>query len=337
MDGHTISEWLAYVLGISPELQERIAATAAILFITLMAQRAVRQYVIRRFHDPETRYRWRKTANYVGYVLVTFLVGRVWFEGFQDISTFLGLVSAGLAVALQQPITNLAGWLFIVWRRPFEVGDRVQIADKIGDVIDIRLFEFSMLEVGNWVDAEQSTGRVLYIPNGKIFADIQASYSAAFKFIWQEIPVLLTFESDWQKAKAILEEIASDESLLFREQAARGIREAENMYIIRYRNLGPKVYTTVKDSGVLLTIRYLCDPRQRRDSDERVWERILTTFSHHQDIDFAYPSQRVFYHPVEGKHATKAARPQTTEIPIPDVNPDLPDPVSGPYPVAKGP
>jgi len=329
MDRQTLSEWLEYVLGVSAELQERVISTAAIILLVYFAFRAARTLIIKRFEDPHLRYRWRKTAVYVSYVVVVFLVGRVWFEGFQDISTFLGLVSAGLAVALQAPITNLAGWLFIVWRRPFAVGDRVQIGSDIGDVIDIRLFEFSLLEVGNWVDAEQSTGRVLHIPNGKIFSDIQASYSAGFKFIWQEIPVLLTFESAWQKAKRILEEVAADESHLFREQAVRGMKEAETMYIIRYKNLGPKVYTTVKDSGVLLTIRYLCDPRQRRDSDERVWERILVAFAEHSDIDFAYPTQRVFYHATEGKPATAQARPITTEIPIVDVNPDLPNPIEG--------
>jgi small-conductance mechanosensitive channel len=76
-------------------------------------------------------------------------------------STFLGLVAAGIAVALKDPLTNLAGWLFILWRRPFTAGDRVQIGEHKGDVIDLRLFRFTLLEIGNWVHADQSTGRLL--------------------------------------------------------------------------------------------------------------------------------------------------------------------------------
>ena len=77
-------------------------------------------------------------------------------------STFLGLLSAGVAIALKDPLVNLAGWGFIVWRKPFGIGDRIQLGDSRGDVIDQRIFMFTLMEIGNWVDAERSTGRVSY-------------------------------------------------------------------------------------------------------------------------------------------------------------------------------
>ena len=86
-------------------------------------------------------------------------------------------------------------------RKPLKVGDRVQIGDVTGDVIDIRIFQFSVIEIGNWVDADQSTGRIIHIPNGTIFIKWQANYTAGFEYIWNEIPVLVTFESDWKTAK----------------------------------------------------------------------------------------------------------------------------------------
>ena len=94
-----------------------------------------------------------------------------------------------------------------MWKRPFEVGDRIQIGDQKGDVIDQRIFMFTVLEIGNWVDADQSTGRVIHIPNGKIFLETLASYTKGFEYIWNEIPVQVTFESDWRKAKNILESL----------------------------------------------------------------------------------------------------------------------------------
>ena len=78
-----------------------------------------------------------------------------------------------------------------------------------GDVIDIRLFQFSINEIGNWVDADQSTGRIIHIPNGIVFTEPQANYTAGFQYIWNEIPVLVTFESDWKKAKQILTDIVN--------------------------------------------------------------------------------------------------------------------------------
>ena len=70
-----------------------------------------------------------------------------------------------------------------------------------GDVIDIRVFQFSILEVGNWVDADQSTGRIINIPNGKVFTETMVNYTTGFEYIWNEMPVLVTFESEWEKAK----------------------------------------------------------------------------------------------------------------------------------------
>ena len=92
----------------------------------------------------------------------------IWFAGLERLATFAGILGAGLAVALHDTIANIAGFLFIMLRRPFEVGDRIEIEGVAGDVIDIRVFQFSLLEIGNWVDADQSTGRIVQVPNGKV-------------------------------------------------------------------------------------------------------------------------------------------------------------------------
>jgi small-conductance mechanosensitive channel len=125
------------------------------------------------------------------------LLAWIWVEELLSLSTFLGLVSAGLAIALREPLINLMGWAFIVWRRPFEMGDRIEIGGQAGDVIDMRVFQFTLLEIGNWVDADQSTGRAIHVPNGKVFSESLANYSKGLAYIWNEIPVRVTFESDW--------------------------------------------------------------------------------------------------------------------------------------------
>jgi hypothetical protein len=97
------------------------------------------------------------------------VIGRIWLTGMETLVTFLGLLSAGIAIALKDPLINIAGWVYILARKPFNVGERIEINNVAGDVIDIRIFQFSILEIGNWVQADQSTGRVLHIPNGVIF------------------------------------------------------------------------------------------------------------------------------------------------------------------------
>ena len=261
--------------------------------------------ILLRDRDVQVQYRIRKSVAYITYPLAFLVIGRIWFAGFQAVSTYLGLLSAGLAIALQTPLVNLAGWAFILWRQPFKAGDRVQLGDHRGDVIDQRIFMFSLMEIGNWVDSDQSTGRVIHVPNGKIFTDVLANYSQGFQYIWNEIPVLVTFESDWRKAKQILDEIAQQHGASLSESAAHRLREAAKKFMIFYNKLTPMVYTTVKDSGVMLTIRYLCDPRKRRGSEQEIWENILDAFAAHDTIDFAYPTQRFYTNMTEGKPGTR--------------------------------
>jgi small-conductance mechanosensitive channel len=232
----------------------------------------------------------------------------MWFRGFQSLSTYLGLVSAGLAIALQVPLVNLAGWIFILWRRPFSVGDRIQIGDVKGDVIDQRIFMFTIMEIGNWVDAEQSTGRVIHIPNGKVFQDPLANYTEGFEYIWNEIGVLVTFESNWEAAKEILGEIAAKYGEAPSGAAAEQIKRAASTKLIIINKLTPIVYTSVKDSGVMLTVRYLCNTRRRRGSEQSIWEDVLRAFAKRDDIDFAYPTQRHYLNYIEGKPEARASR-----------------------------
>lgn len=264
----------------------------------------------RRVDDVRVHYAWRKGITYATVVLGLLLVARLWLAGIREIATFLGLVSAGLAIALKDIVANLAGWVFILWRRPFTVGDRLQIGDHRGDVIDIRIFQFSLLEIGNWVDAEQSTGRVIHVPNGKILTEVLANYGKAFQYIWDELPVLVTFESNWRRAKEILGKLGAKHAQHLSEEAEQRVREASNRFMIFYSKLTPVVYTRVADSGVLLTLRYLVEPKRRRGTAEAIWEDLLDEFARCGDIDFAYPTTRFYRNVDEGKPGARAGRPE---------------------------
>jgi small-conductance mechanosensitive channel len=306
----TLLHWLGSTLGSSEQFQASLLVSLlAILFLWLM-RKIVLVVVFRGIKDVRVQYRWRKISAYIAFGFGVFIIGRIWFAGFQSISTYLGLLSAGLAIALQDPLVNLAGWAFILWRRPFSVGDRIQIGDARGDVIDQRIFMFTLMEIGNWVDSDQSTGRVIHIPNGKVFREVLANYSKGFQYIWNEIPVLVTFESDWQKAKEILLRIGTNHAEHLSKAAEQRLKKAAKKMMIFFTKLTPIVYTSVKDSGVMLTIRYLCEPRRRRSSEQEIWEDILLAFKECDDIDFAYPSQRFYNNMLEGKPGTIPAVPE---------------------------
>jgi small-conductance mechanosensitive channel len=298
-------DWL-HAHGISPELQGKLLLTVLVIAALWVTHRIVLGLAYRGVTDPWSRYRWRKAVTYAVLTVGVILVGRTWFVGMQTLATFFGLLSAGLAIALKDPIADLAAWAFIVWARPFEVGDRIQIGAHAGDVIDLRLFQFTLNEIRNWVDADQSTGRIIHVNNGRVFAEPLANYDKGFKYIWNEVPVLITRESDWRKAKEILTRIAIKHAEHLTEKAEEDLLAASRQYLINYRKLTPIVYTKVVDSGVQLTMRYLIEPRKRRGTEHAIWEEVLTEFAAHTDVDLAYHTVRSFKHTEEGKAALYA-------------------------------
>jgi small-conductance mechanosensitive channel len=290
----TIREFLITEVGLSQSTQHKLFVSFLIILFLWLFRISLLRIVWNQTKDIKLRYEWKRSLSLVIPLIGVIIVSAVWLPAFKQFGAFLGLFSAGLAIALKDPLTNFAGWIFLLFRKPFVVGDRVQIGQHAGDVVDIRIFQFTLLEIGNWVDADQSTGRIIHIPNGKVFVEPQANYTSGIHYIWNEIAVRLTFESDHLKAKLILQDIVNNYSQTVIKDAESKILEASKTYLIYYKNLTPIVYTKVKDFGIQLTIRYLCNPRQRRSSEHEIWEEIIARFKHYPDIQFAYPTTRFY-------------------------------------------
>ncbi len=299
-------QWIEQLIGLSPEYSSKLFKSVLVIVGFIVINKIINQIVISKTDDVYYRYRWRKTQDYITFFIGFLLITSLWIDEFKSMATFFGLLSAGIAIALKDPVSDLAGWFFIIWRKPFEVGDRIQLGDHAGDVIDVRIFQFTIIEIGNWVDADQSTGRIMHVPNSKVFVEVLANYSIGFNYIWHEIGVLVTFESNWQKAKELLGKIVKEKSESISKSAEKKIKDASKKYMVFYKKLTPIVYTSVKDSGVMLTMRFLCDPRQRRGKEQEIWEEVLKEFSENMDIDFAYPTQRFYSNNIEGKPGAKA-------------------------------
>ena len=280
------------VPGISPETQAQLVISLLVVLGLVFARRALLSLVARHVEDTTLLYRWAKGTSYTAFLIGFLILIQVWFAALRSVGTFLGLLSAGIAIALKDLVADIAGWLFILWRRPFDLGDRIQLGNHAGDVIDLRIFQFSLMEIGNWVDADQSTGRVIHVPNAKIFTESLANYTHGFPYLWNELPVVVTFESDWRKARALLEEVSAEETAdVVRE--AQGPQKKDRRFLIHFRTLTPAVYMDVVDVGVRLTVRHLTRPRERRGTAQRIWERIMDAVDASPDVALAYPTQRL--------------------------------------------
>ena len=249
--------------------------------------------VNRRVENIKARHVFRKNIVYLFNFFALLLIIYVWVRNISSIAILLGFASAGTALALQEVLLSIAGWFLIIGRRPFEVGDRIELGGVKGDVIDIRLLQTSLLEIGNWVDADQSTGRVVNIPNSVVFKKENYNYSRGFDFIWNEIPVLVTFESDWKRGKEIMLAHAHKQAEGMEERVKKAIRVMANRYMIYYDKLTPIVYVNIKDSGIELTVRYLTEAKRRRATQDELCRAILEDFAKESTVNFAYPTYRI--------------------------------------------
>ncbi|MGE0488707.1 MAG: mechanosensitive ion channel family protein [Vulcanimicrobiota bacterium] len=292
--------WSEFTSWISQEHLTRAGETG-IVFLTYLGLRVFlgrsAQTLVKQV---DRRFRFLKNANFALNVVLVLCLYQLWLSRGLGVASFVGLLSAGLAFVFREPLLNLAGWVFIVTRHPFSLGDRIQVGNlHAGDVIDIGVYDFTLMEIGNWVDADQSTGRIIHVPNGLVFNQAIANYNQGFPFLWHELKVVLTYESDWRKASTLLQEVADKNSEVDREERDATIAELQRQenYLIYFKHLTPIVYVSKADSGVLLTLRYLCQPRRRRATENRLWQDILDSFGQHEDITFAYQTQRVRHDP----------------------------------------
>lgn len=283
---------------------------AAVYFIGHVIERTLQKTAT----DLVGKHKIRRAMSWLRAVVLTVSLVAIWISGAGQLGVFLGVIGAGIALSLQEALLCVAGWALIIIKRPFDIGDRVEFSGHVGDVIDIRVFQTSLLEIGNWVGADQSTGRIINIPNSAVFRKLNANYTKGFPFIWSEQTIVVTFESNWKRAKEIILQQAQEEAQKIETEVRRQIETMQSQYAIRYSHLTPIVYTHIANHGVALTLRYLCPVRKRRGMAHSVNEGILEDFAREPSIELAYPTTRFFDAGREGGHNRKGTSSSGEEI-----------------------
>jgi len=266
---------------------------AAIAIIHVLGSR-MEAALVQDLDDITARHKSRKFALWARILCVGLCALLIWGQRVEGLGVFLGIVGAGLTLSIQEILLCIAGWGLVVLRKPFDIGDRVEVGSHIGDVVDIRIFYSTLLEVSGRNHGEQSTGRIVHVPNSQLFRTSTLNYSQGFPFLWNEVPVVVTFESDWEAAKEVLMEWAEHEAEKLESEVRRHLRTAQEHLAIKYRRLSPIVYTHIANHGVAVTLRYLCPVRRRRGTEHALYEHILHRFAELPEVELAYPTTRFF-------------------------------------------
>lgn len=278
------------LLGITPDNGRKLLLT--VIFIIAIG---IIHWILKAFINLLLRHSRRKHALFwirqaisVLLALVTLIVVlSIWFDNPTRLATFMGLVTAGVAFALQKPISALAGYLVILRGRTFRVGDRITMGGVRGDVIDLGFTQTTIMEMGQppdvqdadpavWVEARQYTGRVVTIPNSKIFDEPIFNYTREFPFLWEELRLPISYKDDRDRAEQILLDVANRHTVQIQDIGEDDLKElARRCFTVR-SDVHPKVYWRLTDNWVELTVRFIARTSGVRALKDKMSREIIT-------------------------------------------------------------
>lgn len=273
---------------------KQLSITFLILGITHILFRVILYVIIvDQIQSNRFRYNLSKILNLLHLFAATLFILRVWLPDSNTLLAAYGFVAAAAAFSVQDLFKNFIGGALIVTRNLFSVGDRIQIGDTHGDVIDIGILYSSLLEIRAWVAGDQSTGRIIKVPNGKVITNDILNYTADHSFIWDEIHIPVTHESDWKKAESILNGIVIETTSELSASAVEEIRHLQSKYFLTNNNVEPRVYMEINDNWVSLYARYIVSARERRNVQDRIMRQIKEKFDVQEDIVIASETSTV--------------------------------------------
>jgi small-conductance mechanosensitive channel len=211
----------------------------------------------------------------------------IWVEDIQTLLLSLGLVAAAFTISIQDVARNFVGGLTIYFSNLYRVGDRIEINEKKGDVIDINLFYTTIMEMREWVSSDQHTGRISSLPNAMVLSNPINNYTKDFTFLWDEVIVPISYGSDWRAAKSLIMDVLYQETNMMKDIAEEEISNMERKYYISKGLTDPEVFLKLTDNWIELTARFVTPVRQRRMTRNKVSHRILEEIEKSEGIKIA--------------------------------------------------
>lgn len=278
-------------VGVNPENGQKLLLSLAFIFSVVVISRTLRWLVglaLRRSDvaSVQTKFWTRQGISLLSTIILILGLLSIWFSDPTRLATALGLVTAGLAFALQQPVTSIAGYFVILRGDTFNVGDRISMGGVRGDVLRLGYIQTTILEMGQppsvqgsapamWVRSRQFTGRIVTVSNSKIFSEPIYNYTCDFPFLWEEMAIPITYEADRAKVEDILLSAAQQFAGSAAEIAAEAKTDLEARFGVDPIDMDPKVFFRITDNWLELSVRFIVTTQRIRSTKDAMSRFII--------------------------------------------------------------
>lgn len=277
------------LVGVNADNAKKLLFTLALVALALLlgwALRALTRALLSGNRNERVAFWTRQGIRLVTGVLVVFGTASIWFDDPTTLTTGLGLVSAGLAFALQKVVTAIAGYVVILRGTTFNVGDRIAMGGVRGDVIALGFTQTTIMEMGQppavqgadpamWVQARQYTGRVVTVSNARIFDEPVYNYTREFPFLWEEMSFPIPFAADRERAERVILAAAARHAVRPDELDAAAVDELKRRYFLDRLSTDPRVYYRLTDNWLEMSVRFVVRDRGIRDVKDAISREVL--------------------------------------------------------------
>lgn len=261
-----------------PVLRGVVGAVAVVL--VLAAAKVVDALLINPLADAVSRYNLQRVLRLVVAVAVALIAVSVLFANWYTAVVSFGVLSLIIGLAVQTPFTSLLGWVYILVRAPYRVGDRIRIGDATGDVIDVGYLDTTLWEFGGqYLSTDHPSGRVIRFPNSHVLSNAVYNYSwPLFPYLWNEVTFQVAYNSDLEFVSGVMREVAEEEigeAMRERIRTYRELLAQTPVDELQVREHPAVVFRINQNTWIDATVRYLVEPREAGRVKTRLIQKML--------------------------------------------------------------
>lgn len=268
-------------------LEKTIASFIALTIVFCTFRLILPTLVLRSLSDQKSRYTLKKILNISSVVIFMSVLALLWIEESTSILVTSSIIGAGIAFSLQDVFKNFVGAAIILISETYRIGDRIEIGDHVGDVIDIGIMDTVIMEIRGWVRGDQVSGRVISIPNASVINQPVINYTKDHSFIWDELSLPLTYDSNWKLAISVIEDLILEEVKSIIPIAEEELQSLGEKYFVLKRATKPAVYISLTDNWIQLDARYISEARNRRQIKNALSVKIMSWIESRNDVEIS--------------------------------------------------